>query len=222
MTEDTQARSLDLSESQRIEAFSDGVFAIVITLLAVEIHRPSAQVGGLGSALAHGWPSYLAYCLGFLYVGVIWLNHHSLFRLIRRVDLKFMWINLGILGTTALMPFPTGVLASSFQSGDLFDQRSAVLLYALIAGLMSAAWLPVFPYLHRHPELADPNLATGMFAVQICRPVTGVVLYTLAALLGWFLHPLAAITIFVAMVVYHAWTSEGVRQGSSQVRPKRK
>lgn len=193
----------------RIELFSDAVIAIVITLLVIEIHRPEAAPGDLGRELLRAWPSYLAYALAFLYVGVIWLNHHGLFRHVRRVSPTLNWINLGILGTTALIPFPTGVLAEAFQSGDLADQRAAVALYALVAGLMSAAWLPMFPYLARHPELLKTEAQAAGFAGQLHRPLVGVVSYALAALLGWFVHPLIAVAVFAFMVVYHAETSEG-------------
>jgi uncharacterized membrane protein len=196
--------------SMRVEAFSDAVFAITITLLVIEIGRPEIGNGELASALLHQWPEYLALAVSFVYIGVIWLNHHALFASIRQVDNRLNWINLGILGTSALIPFPTGVLASALSEGSHADQQAAVALYGIVGALMSAAWLPVFPYLHRHPNLlVDPSEAQ-QFRVQWSRPWVGVISFGIAALVGYFLSPLIAILFFVWMIAYHAVTSEGL------------
>jgi hypothetical protein len=94
------------------------------------------------------------------------------------------------------------------------DQKAAVVLCAFIAGLMSAAWLSTFSHLDRHPELLKPHLRETS-----CFPDTatgiGILLYFLGALLGWLVHPLPAVGIFVAVLVYYAWTGQGVDFGRS-------
>ena len=209
------------TDAQRAYGFSDGCFAIIITLLVIEIPRPEAEPGGLGLALLRAWPAYAAFALAFIYVGVIWLNHHGVFRLIRRVDVRLNAINLGIIGTAALMPFPTGILAEAFSVGNLADERAAVVLYGTIAALMSAAWAPLFPYLERNRQTLKAEVPPGYFRKQQVRPWMGVLAYLAAISAGWFVDPRLAIAGFVLMIAYHAWTSEGVNDRTPVISPKR-
>jgi uncharacterized membrane protein len=131
-----QERSGGWSTNVRAEAFSDGVLAIVITLLVLDLHSPPGQPGHLLSGLLQQWSTYLAYAASYLYVAVVWLNHKSAFARIRVVDRGLHWSNLGVLATTALLPFPTSVVANAVENGNRADARVAVALYALIGALL--------------------------------------------------------------------------------------
>ncbi|TML58662.1 MAG: DUF1211 domain-containing protein, partial [Actinobacteria bacterium] len=99
-------------ETTRLETFSDGVFAIAITLLVLLFDVPDVSRGqSLAHALAHQWPSYASYAVSFVTIGIIWVNHHTLFRHIVRVDRVFLFINIGFLMTVAFLPYPTAVVA---------------------------------------------------------------------------------------------------------------
>ncbi|MGC4847011.1 TMEM175 family protein [Micromonospora sp. DT15] len=199
-----------VSATDRMTAFSDGVFAIVITLLVIELRVPEYHEGELLTGLLGEGASYLAFVVSFVYIGVLWLNHHALLRLIRGTTLTLSWINLGVLFGAVIIPFPTAVLASAFTHGDTDDQRAAVALYALAAALMSAPWLVFFGYLHRHPALLQRRVSPEYVRTQRLRPVTGLILYGLSGLLGWFVSPVLGLIGVIIMITYHAITSEGL------------
>lgn len=206
-----------LIRTSRLEGLSDGTFAIVLTLLVFEIHRPSAAPGHLAQGLAREWPSYLAYVMAFINIGVIWLNHHYVYSQIERTSLTLNWINLAILGTATLIPFPTGVLADAFGGTSIADQRTAVMLYAVIAFLATAAWIPLFTHLRRHPDLLKEAIEPDRFAGEVIRPAIGSAGYIVAVACGWLIYPFIGVAIFILIVAYYAVTSTGIRARS---RPK--
>lgn len=118
------------NETARVEAFSDGVFAIAITLLILEIQvPPHTPHGGLGAALVGLWPSYLAFLASFMTIGVMWLNHHRLFTLISKNDDGLIAFNLLLLLGITWLPFPTALLAEHLH-GPHSDQQTAGIVYA--------------------------------------------------------------------------------------------
>jgi uncharacterized membrane protein len=118
------------NETARIEAFSDGVFAIAITLLILEIQvPPQTPHGSLRAALANLWPSYLAFLASFMTIGVMWLNHHRLFTLINKKDDGLIAFNLLLLLGITWLPFPTALLAEHLL-GAHSDQEVAAVVYA--------------------------------------------------------------------------------------------
>ena len=145
------------SATGRLEAFSDGVFAIAITLLILDLRIPRAleltadldtrnlaPAAALLWKLRHMWPNFLAYFLSFAVVLVLWVNHHRIFTIVRRVDRAFMFWNGLLLLLVTFVPFPTGLLAEYMAGGDAGQFRVAVLVYAgngiLIAVAFRGLW----------------------------------------------------------------------------------
>ena len=118
-----------LPESNRIEAFSDGVFAIALTLLVLDLHAPATR-GRFGHDLLAEWPAYVAYLAAFLNISAIWINHHDLFSRIRRVDPPVICANLLVLLVSSLFPWPASVMSTAVRSGNHSDQVAATVLFA--------------------------------------------------------------------------------------------
>jgi uncharacterized membrane protein len=115
--------------TSRTEAFSDGVFAIAITLLVLDLNVPDTSLDNLWSGILHEWPSYLAYTTSFLTIGAVWLAHHGLFARLRYVDRTLMRFNLLLLMVVAFLPYPTRLVAEAIRNEDA--ERAAVIFYGL-------------------------------------------------------------------------------------------
>ncbi|MEB3067905.1 TMEM175 family protein [[Mycobacterium] vasticus] len=205
--------STGLSDTGRVEAFSDGVFAIAVTLLVLDLKEPPHAAGALLDGLLRQWPAYLGYVASFGYVAVIWLNHHQAFGAIKYVDKGVHLANIMLLFVTALIPFPTAVLSHAFIDGaDTADARTAVALYAGVLAAMCASWLLLFDQINRrHDRLVADNVDRGTFGAQRIRSVVGIVAYLIAGVIGVVWSPPAALVIFVVMPAFYAVNIPGIR-----------
>lgn len=190
--------------TQRIEAFSDGVFAIAITLLILEIKIPHlhGQKGApsLATTLRDLWPSYFAYILSFVMIGIYWANHHYLFRLYRKTDHIFNLLNAFLLMCIAFLPFPTAILGEYVQ--DAHNQHTAVSLYALGLFLPAFAWLLCWLYSSDRYRLLDRRLDETFVHGLTRQYLLSNVLY-LTALLVSFFHWFASLAICVGLTLLY-------------------
>ncbi|NMH97810.1 TMEM175 family protein [Pseudonocardia acidicola] len=211
--EPDDAGGVRLSGTNRVEAFSDGVLAIVITLLVLDLRVPPHPPGGLLTALLQQWTGYVAYLASFLYVGVIWLNHHAAFNRIRYVDLGLHCANLGLLLTTAVLPFPTAVVSATLQEGlNTSDARVAVGFYALAGMVMCVSWLLFYAYVYRHADrLLEQEVPASDFGEHRVRAWAGILGYGVAGVLG-IAAPSIALGVFVLLPLFYAISSEGLHQ----------
>jgi uncharacterized membrane protein len=207
-----------VAESNRVEAFSDGVFAIVITLLVLDLKAPATKHQVLHDLLGQ-WPAYVAYLASFAYVGVIWVNHHQLFTRIARVNAGLLWRNLALLLTMSVLPFPTAVVSSAFQFGDPDDERTALVFYGIVGVASAASWLLLFHYLSRSPRLLADEGHAAFFAAERRRAVIGVMSYAVAALSALW-YPVAGLIIICALPVFYGVTSAGWRSPGPATPPQ--
>jgi uncharacterized membrane protein len=185
----------------RVEAFSDGVFAIAITLLVLDIHIEPSEFDHLWSALGKEWPAYLAYATSFLTVAAVWLAHHGLFLRLRWVDPVLMRLNLLVLMVAAFLPFPTGLLAASFHA-PREAQHAAVVVYGIAAGLIEALLAAASRYAAAHPELLhEEHRTTTMPRTTAHRSAIGTALYAVAILAGIFIAPRITAVAYLAVAI---------------------
>ena len=202
--------NIRLSDTDRLEAFSDGVFSITITLLVFDIVRPEYVPGHLLERLLTQWPNYLAFLASFFYVGIIWLNHRAVFSRVRYCNRSLHLTNLLLLLSSALIPFPTAVLSTALQTGGSRDAMVAVELYAIIGGFMCLSWLLVFHVLSVSPHLLEAHVELTFFPQERHRALIGIALYASAGMIGWIYSPTLALLIFLTLPVFYGITSEGL------------
>ncbi|HEY8847064.1 MAG TPA: TMEM175 family protein [Candidatus Limnocylindrales bacterium] len=206
-----------LSSTGRVEAFSDGVMAIAITLLVLDLKVPpldAVRPGRLLQALEAQWPSYVAYLAAFLTIGIIWLNHRTLVDRIARFDARLHWLNLMLLLGVATLPWPTSLVAEYVQRGGA-DASVATALYGLTATLMALPWGFIWRHLADRPELLEPGYDAAYARAEWRRGFVGFPIYVAATLIALVL-PLLALALYLGIAVLYAATSQGIEVGAGQ------
>jgi uncharacterized membrane protein len=196
----------------RLEAFSDGVLAIAITLLVLDLRVPPPHPGAhLAHELGEQWPSYAAYLTSFLTIGIIWINHHAMIRRLGRIDHAVMTLNLLLLLTIGVLPFTTHLVAEYLKQSA--GQHLAAGIYSGSYLMMSLAFVAT----NRHILLAKPQLHRAPLSEAERRTIlrrgfTGVVPYAIATGLAP-VSAYATLAICAAVAVFYALpfaTGEGI------------
>jgi uncharacterized membrane protein len=184
--------------TSRLEAFSDGVFAIAVTLLVLLFDVPK-DGGSLSHALLHQWPSYLAYAVSFLTIGIMWVNHHDVMHQIGHADRTFLFLTILLLMCVAFVPYPTAIVAEFIRGGD---REAAALFYGITLTMTAVFFNALWRYAVWNNRLiapnADPSVVTGI--TRSFRP--GVPLY-LGSTLVALVSPVASVALFAATALFY-------------------
>jgi uncharacterized membrane protein len=185
----------------RLEAFSDGVFAVAITLLALDLTVAGpAGDGSLADQLHEKWPAFLAYLISFFMIGIVWVNHHALVRSIIKVDRRLLFLNLVLLLFVVLIPFATATEADYFPAnGD--DARLAMVLYAGVFLGLSAGFGGIFEWTLHGQRVSQPLPPERHWPARR-RFVGGALFYVLALVVALF-SAVASFVLIALVAVYY-------------------
>lgn len=181
-------------EKSRLAAFSDGVFAIVITLLILDIRFPEVPYSQFTATLVSVLPRILAYVMSFIIIGLYWVVHHNSMHVIKKTDRGFLWLNILLLLCVSFIPFPTSLVGRyPFQAGP-------IIIYGATLITCNAVGYIMLLYVHYHRHLATPE-----FGDKYLRSHTPVYIIVNGAYLGAILlahsYPLLSYIIYIAVVI---------------------
>jgi uncharacterized membrane protein len=198
---DRAARQTPGVSTTRLETFADGVFAIAATLLILNVDAQVGEGSGtIGHRLLEIWPSYIAYAVSFVTIGIIWSNHHTVMHQLGRVNRTFLMLNVFLLLCVAFLPFPTRLVAEHLR--DRHDLQPAALAYGATMTVMAVCYLALWLYASRDRRLlredSDPRTVSGITRSYL----PGSPLYLAATLLA-FASPVASVAVFAAIALFY-------------------
>jgi uncharacterized membrane protein len=186
-------------DSGRLEAFSDGVFAVAITLLVLNLHVPGPGNGPLAHQFAHLWPAYAALLVSFFVIGVIWVHHHNVFKRVAIVDRPLMLLNLVLLLFVIVFPFPTATLATYLRDGGN-DAHLAAAVYGLIVEGVALSFVAITIWISRQ-GLLDAGWTVEAARAAALRYAAGAVVIAFAIAIS-FVSALLALAVHMGIALY--------------------
>ncbi len=209
-----------LMDSRRAESFSDGVFAVAITILVFNLLPIGASVLSsrqLTHELSRAWPQYAAYAISFLTIGIMWLNHHTLLSHVTRVDRPLLAINLFLLMGVVAIPFPTALIAEHLVGKSAAGGPVAAVVYGITMVAISVGYSGMWLYLEAHRERLGASARMRSPAAASVRFTVGLAGYVVATLLAAFVSATVALALYGVIAVYylfdHLPDPSGERQG---------
>jgi uncharacterized membrane protein len=189
-------------KSYRVQAFSDGIFTILITILVLQFKLPDYRAGNLASAVLAQWPILFAYILTFSYIGILWLFHHDLFGHIEKTNAKLNILNLFSIFLTTLLNYSMSLLAESIVTKNEYDMRFSFALYSAVAMSISASYFILYSYLERNRLLLS-NKCYAAYFMSIRRfPMISMSIYAAAFVSSLIYVPLGLALLLLGMVFH--------------------
>ena len=184
----------------RLETFADGVFAIAATLLILNVDAQiSEDVHDLGAQITHIWPSYLAYSVSFVTIGIMWMNHHTVMAQVGHTDRRFLFANIGLLMCIAFVPFPTRLVAEHIR-GEGAETAALTYGFTIVATaiMFSITWFYASLGKRLLRQDANPAIVSGISRSYLPGPW----IYLAGTLLA-FASPTASVVVFMATAIFY-------------------
>ena len=203
-------------ETARTAAFSDAVFAIAITLLVIDLRAPDLAPGqSLASALLADYPRYVALVSSFAIIGLVWIHHHRLFRLIERADHTLVNLNLLLMLAVLVVPYPTALLA------EFSDHRTAVVLYTCVVALIALLFNVLWHYARRRPWLLRPGLDSTVLKTIDLHYQIGFAMYVSNVVISFVSIP-ASIAGNILLAIYFALPMQVIQRHTLRLQHARR
>ena len=201
-------------DSGRLEAFSDGVFAVAITLLALDLTISGPGGESLAKKLGDHWPAFAAYAVSFAAIGIIWVNHHNLFKNFSEIDRSLLFVNLLLLFFVVSIPFATSTIAAYLRAGDRDAALAAVIYQGVFEGMsISFAALFWLAIRHEHLKIAltreQARRATIRFGIGNLGYIAGIGIA--------FVSAYASLAISGLVAIYYMFEQTPARDGPATV-----